>query len=335
VSDAAPYRIFGIELSPYSVKVRSYFRYKGIPHSWVVRSGDQMEEFRRYAKLPLIPLVVAADGASLQDSTPIIETMEASYREPGIHPPDPVAAFVSALIEEYADEWGNKPMFHFRWTYPEDQQSAAERIARANLPNAPAAQLGTLAGAVRERMVPRLAFVGSNAETRDVIESSFRRQAKILEAHLAARPYLFGARPAFADFGAYAQLYQCASDPTPGAWLRAETPRVLAWIERMLAPKAEGPFEPWSALAPTLAPLLRDEIAGCFLPWSAANARALAAGAAEFDVELSGRPFRQQTQKYHARSLAALRQRYAAAPDRAALDAALEGTGCLRFLAGS
>jgi len=28
-------RIFGAELSPYSVKVRSYFRYKRIPHEWV------------------------------------------------------------------------------------------------------------------------------------------------------------------------------------------------------------------------------------------------------------------------------------------------------------
>jgi glutathione S-transferase len=335
VSDAAPYRIFGIELSPYSVKVRSYFRYKGIPHRWVVRSGDQMEEFRRYAKLPLVPLVVAADGASLQDSTPILERMEAIYAEPGIHPPDPVAAFVSALVEEYADEWGNKPMFHYRWTYPADQQSAAERIARANLPDAPAAQLGALAGAVRERMVPRLSFVGSNEATRDTIETSFRRQVAILEAHLAKRPYLFGARPAFGDFGAYAQLYQCASDPTPGAWLRSEAPRVLAWIERMLAPKAEGPFEPWSALEPTLAPLLRDEIAGCFLPWSDANAKALAAGAPEFDVTLEGRPFRQQVQKYHARSLAALRERYATASDRGALDELLERTGCRRWLAPS
>ena len=31
------YRIFGSELSPYSVKVRSYFRYKRIPHEWIVR----------------------------------------------------------------------------------------------------------------------------------------------------------------------------------------------------------------------------------------------------------------------------------------------------------
>src|SRR5437588_337364 len=33
------YRIFGAELSPYSVKVRSYCRYKGIPHQWIIRSA--------------------------------------------------------------------------------------------------------------------------------------------------------------------------------------------------------------------------------------------------------------------------------------------------------
>ena len=35
------YRIFGAELSPYSVKVRSYFRYKGIPHQWIIRNPDR------------------------------------------------------------------------------------------------------------------------------------------------------------------------------------------------------------------------------------------------------------------------------------------------------
>ena len=73
-------------------------------------------------------------------------------------------------------------------------------------------------------------------------------------------------------------------------------------------------------------------MAGLFFPWSSANARALAEGKAEFTVELEGRPFTQQTQKYHARSLAALKERYAAVPDRAALDPILERTGCLRWL---
>ncbi len=330
---AAVHRIFGIDLSPYSIKVRSYFRYKGIAHQWLVRNPGNMAEFQKYARLPLVPLVVTPDERGMQDSTPIIEALEAAHPEPSIHPADPALAFLSALVEEYGDEWGNKPMFHYRWWYEADQQSTAERIARANLPDADDAAIGAMRDAVVERMVPRLAFVGSSEQTRPVIEASFERQLEILEAHLSSRPYLFGARPAFADFGLYAQLWESSTDPTPGKRMRERAPRVVAWTERMLDPAAEGEFEDWAALAPTLEPLLEREVAALFLPWSAANARALAAGEAEFSVELDGHPFSQQTQKYHARSLAALRQRYAAVADRSALDPILERTGCLRWLA--
>jgi len=329
---ANAYRIFGIELSPYSVKVRSYFRYKRIPHEWVVRGAAQMAEFQKYAKLPLIPLVVTPEDQAMQDSTPILERMERLFPEPGIHPEDPALGFLSALLEEYGDEWGNKPMFHYRWWYEADQASAAERIARANLPDAPDETVLEMASAVKQRMVPRLSFVGSSAETKQQIEGSFERQIALLEAHLAERPYLFGGRPAFADFGVYPQLYECLTDPTPGALLRQRAPRVVAWIERMLEPRVHGEFEGWDRLGPTLEPFLAREVAGLFFPWSSANARALAEGKAEFTVQLEGRPFTQQTQKYHARSLAALKERYAAVPDRTALDPILERTGCLRWL---
>jgi glutathione S-transferase len=327
-----PHRIFGIELSPYSVKVRSYFRYKGIPHEWVVRHMGNMEEFQKYAKLPLIPLVITPEGAGLQDSTPILEQMERKFPDPPLDPPDAALGFLSALIEEYADEWGNKPMFHYRWWYEPDQKSAAARIARANLPGAPDEAVGKLAASLEQRMIPRLSFVGSSAETKPQIEASFLRQLAILEPHLSRRPYLFGGRPCLADFGLFAQLYECSIDPTPGAILRERAPRVGAWIERMLAPVGQGEFEPWSALAPTLEPLLAQEIAGLFLPWSTANAKALAAGQAEFEVALEGRPFRQQTQKYHARSLAVLKARYARLVERHALDAVLARNGCLAWL---
>src|ERR1700675_4892449 len=99
------YRIFGMELSPYSVKVRSYFRFKGIPHRWIIRGAANEEEFRRYAKLPLVPLVITPEGAALQDSTPILEHFERLFPEPSIHPPEAALAFVSALIEEYGDGW--------------------------------------------------------------------------------------------------------------------------------------------------------------------------------------------------------------------------------------
>ena len=329
---AERYRIFGSELSPYSVKVRSYFRYKGIPHEWIVRSAATMEEYRKYAKLPLIPVVVTPDGRGLQDSTPILEQLEAAHPEPSIHPTDAPAAFVSALLEEYGDEWGNKPMFHYRWWYEPDQISAATRIARDMLGDADQAAIDATAAQLRERMVPRLSFVGSSAATRPTIEASFERQLAVLEQHLARRPYLFGGRPAFGDFGLFAQLYECSTDPTPRARMDQVAPRVLAWIARMLEPHAEGPFESWDALEPTLRPLLADEVGALFLPWSAANARAVAAGEKEFTVTLAGRPWTQETQKYHAKSLAALRARYAACPDRARVDAVLRTSGCLQWL---
>jgi glutathione S-transferase len=330
------HRIFGVELSPYSVKTRSYFRYKGIPHEWIVRTPATQAEFQKYAKLPLVPLVVTPEGEGIQDSTPIIERFEAQFPEPSIHPRDAVAAFVSALLEEFGDEWGNKWMFHYRWRRDEDQIASAERLAEVMAPPGIDAEQrrGVVAG-IRERMVGRVWFVGSSDQTAQQIEDSYQATLGILEGHLASRPYLFGRRPAFADFGLWGQLYECSTDPTTGRLMRERAPAVQAWVARMLEPKAEGDFESWSALEPTLFALLETQVGALFLPWSDANAKAIAAGREEFSVELAGRTWTQKPQKYHARSLAALRARYAAVAStaRAPLDALLSRAGCLRWLA--
>ena len=107
------YRIIGAEMSPYSVKVRSYFRYKGIPHQWILRNAASQAEYEKHAKMPIIPLVISPDGTGIQDSTPIIDQVEKLHPEPSIHPTDTVVRFISALIEEFGDEWGNKWMFHY------------------------------------------------------------------------------------------------------------------------------------------------------------------------------------------------------------------------------
>src|SRR6266853_1153597 len=88
------------------------------------------------AKMPIIPLVVTPEGSGIQDSTPIIDKIEKLYPEPSIHPDDPIANFISALVEEFGDEWGNKWMFHYRWAREVDQISSAGRIARIMTPMA-------------------------------------------------------------------------------------------------------------------------------------------------------------------------------------------------------
>src|SRR5215472_16274461 len=92
------YRIFGSEMSPYSVKVRSYFRYKAIPHQWILRNAASQIEYQTYAKLPIIPQVLTPQGVGIQDSTPIIDQMDKLFLEPSIHPDDGVVRFISMLI---------------------------------------------------------------------------------------------------------------------------------------------------------------------------------------------------------------------------------------------
>jgi glutathione S-transferase len=331
---ASEYHVHGIELSPYSVKVRSYFRYKNIPHRWIPRSLDTEGEYQKFVKLPLVPLVVTPQNEGIQDSTPIIEYVEARHPEPSIHPTDPVAKFISVLLEEFGDEWGNKWMFHYRWAREADILSAAGRIARSMMPALDDAQVANGIAMVRERMVSRVSFVGSNSVTAPQIEESFRDTLTILEPHLASRAYLFGNRPAFGDFATWGQLYNAWTDPTPGAIINATTPNTLAWIHRMLWPRAEGEFEPWTSLAPTLTPLLERQVGRLFMPWTIANAAAIAKGGEEFSVELAGKTWTQKPQKYHAKSLVALRAKYAALPDKSAIDAVLQKTGCLAGLRG-
>lgn len=326
------YRIFGAEMSPYSVKVRSYARYKGLAHRWLNRGGDNAAEYAKYAKVAIVPLVVTPEGEGIQDSTPIIERLEALHGEPSIHPADPALRFLSALLEELGDEWGNKWMFHYRWRRVVDRDASAGRLALAMNPAMDEKGQAAFAEQIANRMVGRVWFVGSSDHTAPFIEATFHQALAQLDAHLEGRAYLFGARPSFADFALWGQIYNMWTDPTPCAIIEARAQNVLAWIQRMLWPVGLGPFEDWRMLEPTLMPILHDWAGELFMPWTLANETALTRGEEEFEVALRGFAWRQKPQKYHAKSLAALRAKYAAVTERAALDPILERAGVRRGL---
>jgi glutathione S-transferase len=328
------YRIIGAEMSPYSVKVRSYFRYKAIPHQWILRNASSQAEFEKYSKIPVIPLLVTPGDTGIQDSTPIIDAMEKLYPEPSVHPDDPIAGFISALLEEFGDEWGNKWMFHYRWARDVDQISSASRLARMRSPDAGEEAHAVLTDKVRARMVDRVWFVGSNSANAPQIEAGFLKMLDLLDKHLATRPYLFGGRPAFGDFGLWGQIYEMWTDPTAGALIGGGAPHVLDWVHRMLWPRNEGAFEAWGTLQPTLMPILTHQVGRLFMPWTSANEKAIADKSEEFSVTLGDHVWTQKPQKYHARSLGMLRDKYAAVPDKTALDPVLGAAGCLEGLRG-
>jgi glutathione S-transferase len=324
--------------SPYTRKLRAVLRYRRIPFRFILR-GSKEDVGIPPVPVALIPVLVfpEQDGKPPEaaiDSTPLVRRLEAKFPERAVVPGDPALAFLDALVEDYADEWLTKAMFHYRWTYSPDIEKASQVLVLDRRLDVAGERLEDAARAIASRQIARLRVVGSNETTRPVIEESYRRLLAIADGIFAARPFVLGARPAACDFALYGQLSQLALfDPTPVRIAEETAPRVISWLSRVedlgaLEPAADG----WLArsdMGDALRPLA-TEIGRVYAPFLLANARALETSAERVEATIDGKPWVQQPFPYQGKCLRALREaRAALAPgDRAFVDGVLAGSGC-------
>lgn len=328
-----PYRIIGALGSPYSLKMRAIFRYRRIPHIWV-QSRPENDAERAAMRAPVIPIVEYPDGGLHNDSTPMAYDLEA--RHPGersILPTDAASAFLCALLEDMADEWGTKLMFHYRWFRRRDQEQMSRWLAFDRLAGEGVGAIERYAAAFRERQLGRMALVGCTEANAPLIEGAAERLLATFEELAPSQRYLFGSRPSLADFGWYGQFSQLIVDPTPSDLMRERAPYTMRWV--MQLDDASGVEGEWrdDGYAPAVTALLA--FAGeVYFPFLAANAAALQAGRESFSLTLMGGTYAQGTFKYQARCLEVLRARFAELPAdaRERLDDLLGSAGCLPFL---
>src|SRR5581483_438554 len=219
------------EASYYTGKLRAYLRWKRIPFVEVFASQQVYREIivpRTGVKY--IPVLLSPDDVAVQDSSEIIDFLEARFPEPPAYPPTPLQRLVAILLAIYADEWIVLPAMHYRWSFADNRAFILREFGASALPE------GT-----------RAAQIEAGEKLAE------------LDAHFARHPFLLGGRPSLADFGLmgplYAHLYR---DPYPGRLMRTRAPRVAAWVERMNAPAADaGELLPHDAIPDTLLPVLR------------------------------------------------------------------------------
>jgi len=332
--------IMGSPGSPYTRKMLAILRYKRISYAYISRSQAEAASLPR-PKVELLPTLYfpGPDGVTAAvDSTPLIRRLEVQYPERAVLPPDPALAWLDALIEDYADEWLTKAMFHYRWHFTADRDKAGTILPMHLAISAPEAALAAMKTVFTDRQVGRLRYVGSNAITAPVIEASYLRLIGILAGLLAARPFLFGDRPAAADFALYGQLTQLAQfDPTSLAVTLAQAPRVFAWVDVMEDLSGVPDSAIWAPAAesgPALHPLL-TEIGRVYVPLLLANAAAIEAGRDSVETEIDGQVWVQAPFPYHVKCLAALRAQHAALDGaaRGQLSVWLAGTGVDKLFA--
>ena len=337
-----PLQMMGAPGSPYSRKMRAVLRYRRIPYHFILANSAEAAALPK-ARVPLLPTFYLPDASGeivpVTDSTPLIRRFEAAFPERGILPPDPALAFLDELLEDFADEWLTKCMFHYRWYYEADATKARRVLphwARVDVSDAAIAPLQKTIG---ERQIERLRVVGSNEVTAPVIEESYLRFLRAFDAHLQQSRFLFGRRPASSDFACMGQLTCLALfDPTPVALTLRESARIPAWTEALedlsgMEP-SEGDWTHRDAVPETLRALLA-EVGRYHAPFLLANGRALAQGKAQVETEIAGRPWVQKPFPYQGKCLAWLREHYAGlSPEaRGTVDTNLAGTGCEELFA--
>ena len=339
-----PVKIGGSYGSPYSMKMRAVLRYRRIPHQWIPRDS----EFDDLPEPPvrLQPTLAFPDEKgdypdSMVDSSPQIMRLEGLEAERSVVPADPALAFLDHLLEDFADEWCTKMMYHYRWhhLYPEAIDKAGLLLPLAQNLQMPSPIHEAAAAMIRDRQVGRTALVGSTDGNRKAIEDSYVRLLHLLEAHLAQEPFLFGSRPGCSDFGLYGQLTQLTRFEVHSARLAVKhSPRTVVWVDHIddlhwwPVDGASGWLDRDQLPASTLA--LLGEAGRTYAPFMLANAAALAAGEDELVVAIDSVEFSQAPFKYQAKCLGWIRSEYEELDDqdRSWVDDQLDGTGCEKLL---
>jgi glutathione S-transferase len=333
-----PYKILGAPGSPYSRKLRSVFRYRRIPFTWANRNS---KEDVNTPKVPvnLLPVLVIpgknGDYSEAKiDSTPIIRFLEAEYSDRSVIPTDPAMAFIDYLIEDYADEWLTKAMFHFRWAHKKNVDFAGSILPRWTLNQLSDEEIEPLSKNISERQIERLRYVGSNETTGEFIEESYQKFIELLSNHLVGRRFVLGDRPGSSDFGIFGQLTQLAqTDPTCRDLTLDVAPRVFAWCDNVedlsgLEPKESDWIE--SDQIPGTLNEIFKEIGRTYAPFLLANAEAVAEGKEEWESEIDGKLWKQMPFVYQAKCLTWIREEFGKLDDeqKAKILQILEGSGC-------
>jgi glutathione S-transferase len=287
------YTLWGAAVSYYTGKIRSYLIKKGVPFRELYPSNPEFQT----RILPVVgnlvvPVMETPEGEIIQDTTDMIECLEARFAQPLMVPDTPVQRAVAWLLGAFGSEGLLQPGMSYRWSYRSEQERflCAEfgRCMHVGPDREARYEAGKRMMNYFNAFLPQL---GVTAETIAAVEAAYCELLDALDIHFQHYPYILGGRPSVADCGLMAPLYaHLARDPVPATLMKNRAPNVYRWTERMnLASIADGEFadrpETYAA-DDTIPATLEPVLCLVFQDWGAE----LLANAAYFNAWVSDNP---------------------------------------------
>ena len=311
-------------------------RYRRIPFDWLIRARVAAEV--AHVRPPTIPMLHdPSDNSYRADSTPLVDFLEDRHPKfRSVIPSDPGDAFLNFMLEDMSDEWATKFMYQQRWHDPIDQEFYGRYLGWFRESPAPRVKVEEFGNALRDRQVGRNAVVGISAENKPIIDQTFHTVLNAFEGLLADGMFLFGDRPASADFAFFGQMAPGAHAPLAAQDMRERAPMTFCWLILMDDMSGWNDGE-WCDVAVTPGSAVTDLLRLCgdaYLPFFKANLAALEASKDEVALEIWGQMYRQRPFRYQGKCYHILRERFAALEpqSRQRITPLLEETNCLKFL---
>lgn len=221
-----PWIFMGVDRSHFSAKLRPALRCKQIHH---MEYPPDQKLIAERTGVGFVPVLFSPEDEVFQDTTDIIDMLEARFEEPALIPAG-TNGTLCRLFELYADEFFPTVSMRTRWAYPENE---------AELRRAFGAFTGDLdrGNAVADLMSSYLPMLGVTEQTIPAIDAHTDAMLRALDAHLAVHPFLLGDRLTLADCALMGPLYaHLYLDRVTRKKLYDEAIEVCKWIERCNRP---------------------------------------------------------------------------------------------------
>ncbi|MBN7797976.1 glutathione S-transferase family protein [Parahaliea mediterranea] len=265
---SAQYTLYGGELSLYTGKARAYLRYKGLDFQELPATREVYKTIIvPRVGAPIVPVLVTDDDQLVQDTTEIIDFLEARHPACPVYPQGGLQRLVALMLEFYGDEWLVIPAMHYRWSVLDEQYDFIMReFGAMNAPGASEEEQIRIGEKISAPFRGSIAHLGITKGTIDGIERAYAELLEQLDGHFAQYDYLLGSRPSIGDFGLIGPLYaHLGRDPVPRALMERTAPHVYRWVQRMNRPVPRGgeflaDDRVPDSLLPVLATMCRDHL---------------------------------------------------------------------------
>jgi glutathione S-transferase len=333
-----PWIFMGVDRSHFSAKLRPALRHKKIHH---VEYPPDQKLIAERTGVGFVPVLFSPDDEVFQDTTDIIDVLEARFPDPAVIPSG-TDGVLCRLLELYADEFFPTVSMRTRWAYPENEAELRRAFAAFSR------DLET-GNRIADLMSSYLPMLGVTEATIPAIDDHAQAMLAALDAHFSVHPFLLGDRLSLADCALMGPLYaHLYLDRVTRKQLYEHAIHVCQWIERCNRPVPEQMGD-WfdgdypetlksvlSLIAADAVPLLQS-LEAAFHVWAESNAQAGAVvprGTGVYQSVLRGTAFTAGVRGYVPWKIQRFRAAHAESGEhvRAETGRVLTEAGCESFL---